>query len=160
MVVVNFALLSRWKQISATLMHTTAYVSHAFTYFDSRTANIERALKDLEPLLQSYALPRPSADRVNDLREVLKIGAKFAFLLFSQPYFWQFDWCGPQQSQVTAERQFKVYYERGSVESQFDPTEVVIWPSLLRVMDADGRRISHGEEGHTLGKKTYLMEFT
>lgn len=158
MVAVNFALLSRWKQISATMMHT-AYVSNAFTYFDSRTANIERALKDLEPLLQSYALPQPSPDRVNNLRELLKSGAKFAFLLFSQPYFWQFDWRGPQYSHTKSERQNGAVFDRGSVESQFDPTEVVIWPALLRVMDGDGRRISHGEEGHELGGKTFLMDF-
>lgn len=131
-------------------------MSHSFSHFDSRTANIERALKDLEPLLQTYALARTSTYRHKDLREILKTGAKFAFMLFSQPCFWKFDWCGPQHCHRRVEDQIGVYLERSSVESHLDPAEVVIWPTLLRVMDGDGRRISHGAEGHVFGKKIFL----
>lgn len=50
----HFALLSRWKQLSAALMYST-YVRDAFSLFNSRTVNIERATNDLDPLLRVYA---------------------------------------------------------------------------------------------------------
>ncbi|KAJ8113539.1 hypothetical protein OPT61_g4345 [Boeremia exigua] len=52
----NLALLSRWKQITATLLYST-YVEEAFSPFDARTINIERAMEDLGPLLNIYAIP-------------------------------------------------------------------------------------------------------
>lgn len=137
-------------------MHT-ACVSHSFNHFDSRTANIERALKDLEPLLQTYALARSSTYRQKDLREILKSGAKFAFMLFSQPCFWQFDWNGSRHCHKRVGGQIGIFLESTSVESHLDPTEVVIWPTLLRIMDGDGRRISHGAEGHVFGTKIFLL---
>ncbi|KAK7178466.1 hypothetical protein PSPO01_15485 [Paraphaeosphaeria sporulosa] len=156
---VNFALLSRWQQISATLMHS-AYMNHPFTNFDSRAANIERALNDLGPLFEVYALPRTYVRRHKDLREILKAGATFAFMLFSQPCFWRFDWSSPQHFHERVEDQIGVSPERSSVDSHFDPDEVIIWPTLLRVMDGDGRRIPHGVEGHAFGRKVSLTEST
>lgn len=74
-------------------MHS-AYVRDAFSHFDSCTVDIERAINDLDPLLHVYADDSKPAteERLGDLRDILRDGAKFAFLLFSQPYFWQFDW--------------------------------------------------------------------
>jgi hypothetical protein len=57
-VVANFALLWRWKQISATFMHSM-YVRDSFSHFDSCTINIERAINDLGPLLRAYASIEP-----------------------------------------------------------------------------------------------------
>ena len=71
----------------------SAYVCDAFSHFDSRTVNIERAINDLDPFLRVYTDDSKPAieERLGGLRNILRDGAKFAFLLFSQPYFWQFD---------------------------------------------------------------------
>jgi hypothetical protein len=158
---VNFALLSRWKQVSATLMHAT-YIRDAFSHFDSRTVNIERALNDLDPLLQIYASDNVSKTaRMDDLRTVLKRGATFAFVLFAQPSFWQLDWIGPegtkeQEDSVEKEKQFtQGNRQRMSVQDNITPEELVIWPALLPVMDGEGRRV----QGEMLGKKMILTDF-
>lgn len=68
-------------------MHS-AYVRDAFSHFDSRTVSIERAIKDFDPLLRVYADDsKPAIERLGGLRNILRDDAKFAFLLFSQPYF-------------------------------------------------------------------------
>ena len=64
-------------------MHS-AYVRDAFSHFDSCTVNIESAINDLDPLLRVYADDSKPAteERLGDLRNILRDGAKFAFLLF------------------------------------------------------------------------------
>ncbi|KAF2639637.1 hypothetical protein P280DRAFT_44268 [Massarina eburnea CBS 473.64] len=195
---VNFGLLSRWKQISATLLHST-YTTYAFTHFDSRTVNIERALKDLDPLLSTYAVPQhhrhtiscchththaPGSQdpRLSDLRDLLKLGAQFAWTLFSQPSFWKFDWTsdraienGKEESQLSLGRvpsfdtAMKMEAKRdsgdgGNVSSGFvlEKAEIVIWPRLMRVMDGDGTRLEgdkEEEDGSVFGEKMYLDHF-
>ena len=118
-----------------------AYVRDAFSHFDSCTADIERAINDLDALLYVYADDSKPAteERLGDLRDILRDilwdGAKFAFLLFSQPYFWQFDWQSETADHLS--------------ESP------VVFPSLLRVMDEDGKRFA---EPVVLGKKGYLKD--
>ncbi|KAF2245602.1 hypothetical protein BU26DRAFT_71738 [Trematosphaeria pertusa] len=164
-----FALLSRWKQISATLLHST-YVADAFLDFDSRTVNIERALKDLDPLLATYAISHDAGHgkgaRLAELRDLLRKGAKFAFTLFSQPSFWSFDWTSDRAAEHGKGDGQLESHGTGSVESTgtgtniastLVPAEIVIWPRLLRVMDGDGVKLEG--EGEVFGKKLYLSDF-
>ncbi|KAJ4354210.1 uncharacterized protein N0V89_005944 [Didymosphaeria variabile] len=168
---VNLALLSRWKQISFALCHT-AYIANAFSFFDARTVNIERALKDLNPLIATYALPDDAGHgknaRLDDLRDVLRHGASFAFTLFGQPCFWRFDW---RSERAVA---------HGKTETELDPDtassiasigvaatssirlttqEIVVWPSLVRIIDEDGVQLSGQDEGMVLGRKKYIDDF-
>ncbi|KAF2502511.1 hypothetical protein BU16DRAFT_521226 [Lophium mytilinum] len=142
--VVHFALLSRWKQISATLMHST-YVRDSFSHFDSRTINIERAINDLDPLLRTYASTNPMDNeaRLTDLRDILRQGAKFAFLLFSQPCFWQFDW------------KEEVGKGKGTWAVAMGNGNPVVWPNLMRVMNEEGKRL---EVPDVLGRKRFLRD--
>jgi hypothetical protein len=166
----NFALLSRWKQTTAVLCHN-AYIANAFSFFDGRTVNIERALKDLDPLLTTYAIPHNAGHgqnaRLDDLRGVLQHGAFFAFTLFGQPCFWNFDW---RSDRATA---------HGKSETELDPErtsntasigiatntpnklttqEVVAWPSLVKIIDEDGFQLSGHGDDIVLGKKTYIVD--
>lgn len=167
---VDFALLSRWKQITATLLHST-YVEDAFSHFDSRTVNMERALQDLDPLLATYATPHDGGHgmgtRLNDLREVLRKGAKFAFMLFSQPAFWKFDWKsdraaahGKSETERDPERAPSIA-SIGAVATssiRLTESEIVVWPCLVRAMDEEGVRLEkEGEEG-VIGEKKYLAD--
>ena len=117
-------------------MHS-AYVRDAFSHFNSCTVNIERAINDLDPLLHVYANDSKPAteERLGDLRDILRDGAKFAFLLFSQPYFWQLDWQSEAADHLSE--------------------NPVMFPSLLRVMDGDGKRFA---EPVVLGKKGFFKD--
>jgi hypothetical protein len=167
---VNFALLSRWKRISATLLHST-YVVNAFSHFDSRTINIERALTDLDPLLRIYRLPHETGyrddDRIDHLRDVLRQGAKFAFTLFSQSCFWKFDWAS-DRALANGKNECRI---EGRPVSNFDSegedvtelsrliaTEIVCWPTLVRIMDGEGVELDGEGERIVFGKKKYLDE--
>jgi len=147
----NFALLSRWKQLTATLTHSL-YVRDAFSHFDPRTFNVERALGDLDPLLRRYTslATDPTRDyaRLVDLREVLRRGARFAFMLFAQPCFWKFDWT----ADVTSPASDNAGVRRSSALSQTLELDMAIWPSLVRVMDGEGRKV----EGDVIGRKKYV----
>jgi hypothetical protein len=163
----NFALLTRWKQISAILLHST-YVADAFSSFDGRTMNIERAIEDLGPLLTIYAIPdkvgREKGTRISELRNLLRDGAKFAFTLFSQPYLWRFDWYHDREIEV-AEGQLEPsrfrMVKNSTAHSEGKPytsslAEIVIWPRLLRFMDENGcRPVGEGRD-NVYGEKIYL----
>lgn len=167
---VNYALLSRWKQISATLLHST-YETHAFSHFDPRTVNIERALQDLDPLLITNALASEAGSRkdarIEDLRNVLRQGAKFAFTLFGQSSFWKFDWTsdraiqhgkpGNQGDETPCGLDDGVHEARKLL--RLTPHEIVLWPRLLRVMDAEGHELDNQSGAITFGEKSYLTDF-
>lgn len=160
----QLAMLSRWKQTSAALMHST-YVTNAFSIIDSRTMNVERALEDLDTLLKVYANSH-SDSRLSHLREVLRKGAKLAFTLFGQPSFWRFDWTGEWDiddigrekvlgaaTSMAEGRKTSI----GSTPNAVAFSEIVAWPALLRVTDSEGNKIQGGLR--VLAKNIYLSEF-
>ncbi|KAK7182414.1 hypothetical protein PSPO01_11648 [Paraphaeosphaeria sporulosa] len=166
---VNFALLSRWKQATAALCHN-AYVLDAFTFFDARTVNIERALKDLDPLLARYAKPGNVSHgkdaRIDDLRDVLRLGASFAFTLFGQPCFWKFDWRSDRaiaHGKTETEPKPESFLSTTTINIaattsiRLTTQEIVAWPSLVRVMDENGVQLSEGDDT-ILGEKKYLSD--
>lgn len=145
---VNWALLSRWKQISSTLMHST-YVANSFSYIDSRTANVERALNDLEPLLGMYAISSTKS-RVTGLRNVLQKGANFAFIIFGHPSFWKFDWEVHEEEEGVNSRQ----ENSESIGTSDQKRSIVLWPGLVQVIDGEGTVIEN--EGNVLTKQKYF----
>ncbi|KAF3011185.1 hypothetical protein E8E13_011577 [Curvularia kusanoi] len=163
----NLALLSRWKQITATLLQAT-YEEDAFSPFDARTINIERAMEDLGPLLNSYAIPNDAGfekgSRVRELRDIVRMGAQFAFTLFSQPCLWSFDWYHNREieaaeGQLHPEKIDKFKSDAARSEAMrfsVDKKDIVIWPSLLRVTDSKGCKLAGEEGGVKCGEKKYL----
>ena len=178
---VEMTLLCQWKQISATLLHGT-YVTNGFSHFDSRTANIERALRDLDPLLRIYAEVSESSQiaRLLSLRVIMQKGAKLALILFAQPCFWQFDWVHSPSVvpavKICDERFSENLTNIGSEACEDEHTKktvklldldyrgektasapnLVIWPALLRVMDGEGASIP--KEERTLSRKITLSD--
>lgn len=70
-----------------------AYVRNAFSASDRRHHSIEEAFNVLEGILRPFADSRmENTQRAQNLREILKRAASFAFTLFSQPSTWRFDW--------------------------------------------------------------------
>lgn len=147
-----------------------AYVTDAFTFFDARTVSIERALKDLDPLLATYAEPHNDSNgrnaRLDDLRNVLRMGASFAFTLFGQPCYWKFDWRSDRavaHGKKDVEPDPESFFDTANTDiAETQPTkltneEIVAWPSMNRVMDEDGSQLNGGDE-YVLGKKKYLSD--
>jgi hypothetical protein len=149
------------------------YVDNLFSYFDSPTANIERALHDLEPVLNNYASSRAPGDmerRLADLRNILRQGARFAFALFGQTVFWGFNWKGGEEGDEEdggdVGEAIEGGEEKGDDPNMFAPRRVksvipgqlIVWPCLLKVMDGEGRRLV-GEDKYALGEKKYLKDF-
>lgn len=166
---VNFALLSRWKQTTAALCYT-AYVTDAFSFFDARTVNIERALKDLDPLLGTYAEAHDESNgrdaRLDDLRDVLRTGASLAFTLFGEPSYWKFDWRSDRaiaHGKKDSEPDPESFFDTGIADvaetrsTRLTNQEIVAWPSIVRVMDEDGVKLE-GVDENVFGKKIYLND--
>jgi hypothetical protein len=133
--------------------------------------NIERAMEDLSPILITYANPhnvgRKNNSRIRELRELLQEGAKFAFALFGQPCLWRFDWCENGRIRVgegQLERSKFPRVEESAAHSETQPpalslVEIVIWPRLLRVINAKGRRLVGDGRNTVYGEEKYLDEF-
>jgi hypothetical protein len=140
-------------------------MAEAFSPFDGRTINIERAIEDLDPLLGTYAAndtARSRSERIDDLRDVLRRGARFAFLLFSQPCLWTFDWYQNREIEACEGqlRPSKVEDPEGDGGNRFELPleEIVIWPTLLRVVDEKGCKVAGKGHGVVCGEKVYLEE--
>ncbi|KAF2841346.1 hypothetical protein M501DRAFT_929646 [Patellaria atrata CBS 101060] len=110
----RMAFLSKWCSITSTLMKPT-YSRNPFSSSDPRNHNIAKAVDALEALLRPYASDRVSiSERRTNLEEIVRRGASFAFLLFSQPSFFTFEW---EEQNGT---------EAGSL---------VVFPAMLQVAD-------------------------
>lgn len=87
--------------VSAILLQKTYGDQRTLSRADSRHPNIEKALKTLDRVLYPYAdQSRNDNDRLKNLEEILKRGARVGFLLFSQPSIWRFDWKEPGRARA------------------------------------------------------------
>ncbi|KAL1619655.1 hypothetical protein SLS54_006592 [Diplodia seriata] len=84
--------------------------------------NIGQALEELDSVLMRLRARRDeNANRRQNLEEILKRAAGFAFLLFSHPSSWKFEW---------------------HTGLSHEPGYAVIFPALLQVTDEKGERLS------------------
>lgn len=114
------AFLSRWRSITASLLQSK-YGGGTFTSYDPRNRNISEALQALNTVLSPFtAEKRDDRVRMQNLEEILRRGARFGFLLFSQPSTWELEWNTPPNA------------GRGVL---------AISPTLLQVGDDNGRRL-------------------
>lgn len=89
--------LAHWRGLTAELLQST-YANNPFTTSDPRHRSIENALHALDGILLPFADSRmDNTQRMQNLREIIKRAATFAFTLFSQPSTWEFDWQEQQQ---------------------------------------------------------------
>ncbi|KAL8708981.1 MAG: hypothetical protein Q9220_006189 [cf. Caloplaca sp. 1 TL-2023] len=116
----GMAFASRWRAVTATLLRDQ-YGSNSLTSADPRHTNISNALKALDSVIRPFATQqRDDRDRVQKLEEILKRGARFGFLLFSQPSLWEFDWNTPSSA------------GRGAL---------AVSPALIQAGDENGRKL-------------------
>ncbi|KAL8901351.1 MAG: hypothetical protein Q9207_005246 [Kuettlingeria erythrocarpa] len=116
----RMAFMSKWRAITASLLQSK-YGGNSFSSYDPRNPNIAEALRSLDAILAPFATEeRDSRERTQKLEEILRRGARFGFLLFSQPSTWEFDWNTPPNA------------GRGAL---------AVSPALLQVGDDNGRRL-------------------
>ncbi|EON62946.1 hypothetical protein W97_02172 [Coniosporium apollinis CBS 100218] len=116
----RIAHLSKWRQITAALMQPT-YGQGVMSGDDHRIHNISDAMELLEAVLRPFATDQPDSEqRRRNLEEILKRAAKFAYVLFSQPSFWQFEWN----------------------DSRMERDSLVVFPALLQTADEAGQPLS------------------
>jgi hypothetical protein len=84
------AFLSKWRQLTSAL-YPSNYSQPTMTEDDPRGDNVHKALQAADGFLQSYANPN-TKERLYNLEEIMKRAARFAYMLFSHPSFWRFDW--------------------------------------------------------------------
>ncbi|KAH8678628.1 hypothetical protein BGZ60DRAFT_401482 [Tricladium varicosporioides] len=94
----QLALFSKWKTISGALLQQQ--YGQQPDENDPRKASIAQALAAAEPILYPFIDPSvDAAARLRNLESILKRAAQFAFLLFSQPGCFQFDFIGTGQAE-------------------------------------------------------------
>jgi hypothetical protein len=114
-------MVARWRVMTAELMHAS-YTRNAFSRSDSRSGSVQAAANALDNILRPFADSRmDNGERRQNLEEILKRSALFAFTMFSQPSTWDFDW---QQ------------------EGAFKSGELCIFPSLVQLSDESGQPLS------------------
>jgi hypothetical protein len=98
---------------------------------DSRHHNVRTLLDALDLCLRLFAGSRPEDERLSNLAEVLKRGARFGYMLFMQPTEWTFQWTRPSER-----------------------SKLVVHPALLQTVDDEGRPRSvpqrFGGEAHVV----------
>jgi hypothetical protein len=121
------AFLSKWKTISAALFQST-HGQTTMTGSDARNTNIRKATAVADTILRPYTKAgQDHQSRMQNLEEIMRRAARFAFVLFSQPSFFRFESQGkglvvfPALVQVTDEngsalRQPRVFVEANSVK--------------------------------------------
>ena len=114
---VHASYFAKWRAITAELMQSV-YVRNPFSATDGRLHNIQLAADRLNNILRPYSDPRvDEKQRSQNLEEILKRSALFAFTLFSQPSVWDFDWQDAQD------------VKSGSL---------CVFPALVQVTDENG----------------------
>ncbi|KAL8732760.1 MAG: hypothetical protein Q9166_002541 [cf. Caloplaca sp. 2 TL-2023] len=131
--------MSRWRSITAALLQDR-YGSPTLTVSDPRNQNISEALRALDAVLRPFAdEQRNDWERQQKLEEILRRGARFGFVLFSQPSLWDFDWNTPANA------------GRGTL---------VVSPGLTQITDDNGRRLPRSrmleEQELARGLESYL----
>lgn len=110
-------LLSKYRHILGVLMEPT-YGGKSIAPNDSRQHNIRELVDALDVVLRAFATGRSDNERLQNLTELLKRGARFGYTISTQPTEWAFDWDEPQRRQTA---------------------QLVVYPALLQIADDQGR---------------------
>lgn len=109
--------MSKWRQMSAALMQSN-YGGGDISPDDRRQRNIQDLVEALDTVLAPVASKRTNGERRQNLEDLVKKGAHLAYVIFTLPTKWEFDWQHPEGQR------------KG---------ELVVFPALVQVSDDQGR---------------------
>ena len=110
---VRLAMLSKWRCITSTLLQST-YGQPTTIEADPRNQSVRKAVQVADFILRPYVDEKAdNAARIRNLEEIMRRAMRFAYMLFSHPSFWRFDWQEARE-------------------------EIVIFPALLQLTNEDG----------------------
>lgn len=114
-------MLSKWRQLTATLMYGT-YGTDTISPSDDRQHQVCDLVSKLDTVLAPLASSSrgSDADRLENLSELVKRGARFQYTLFTQPTEWTFSWEAPGMQ----------------------TSDLVVFPGLTRIADEKGARLA------------------
>jgi hypothetical protein len=116
--IAQVALFSKWKSVSGTLLQQQ--YSKQPGEDDPREASIAKALAAAEPILRPFVNPSIDTNvRRRNLEGIMRRAAQYAFLMFSQPSLFVFDYSGTGQ-----------------------PDSLVVFPALLVTVSDEAERLS------------------
>jgi hypothetical protein len=113
MITARMAFLSKWRQITSALFPPSYNQANSMDASDPRGENVRKAVQVADEILCHYANTN-DPERLRNLEEITKRAVRLAFMLFSHPTFWKFDWTGAA------------------------PSELVIFPALLQLTNEAG----------------------
>ena len=97
--------------MTATMLGSV-YDRHDLSPSDDRLPQIDRAVRSLDTVIGQFANEEyDNLDRLLNLAEVVKRGAKVAFTLFSQAAPYGFDWMLPERSHGQTRVAFPSMYQ-------------------------------------------------
>lgn len=106
-------MLSKWRCITSTLLQST-YGQPTTIEADPRNESVRKAVQVADIILRPYVDERvDNAARLRNLEEIMRRAMRFAYMLFSHPSSWHFDW-------------------------QEADEHVVVFPALLQLTDEEG----------------------
>ncbi len=90
-------LFSKWKVISSALLQQR--YGRQLQADDSRTRSVDEAIRELDSVLLPFTPPKiDSTQRRKNLEMILGRSAQLAFLIFSQPGSFQFNFSAPEKA--------------------------------------------------------------
>ncbi|KAF2718547.1 hypothetical protein K431DRAFT_287568 [Polychaeton citri CBS 116435] len=118
-------LMNKWRQLSGVLLQAK-YGDGTLMANDPRQQNIEDLANMLNNILAPYAtgnwqLDAVEGERARNLGALVKRGARFGYLIFTQPSTWEFGWSNGS----------------GGIGN-----ELVVFPALIQTGDEHGRLLS------------------
>lgn len=120
------SILTHWRRTTTYLMCRNYNINTPILSPDSRRYTISKIVDDLDIALSYLTSQAQDGTRTQDLEDLVEQGAKFGWLLFSQPSLWKFDWrCGD------CSRERVEYVECNHV----------VFPALLQLSDKHGKAL-------------------
>lgn len=116
-------ILSHWRRTTAHLMSHYYAIDLRMRSSDPRRYKINNLVNAIDGVLAPLISRMDDGSRIQDLEHLVERGAKFGWLLFSQPSLWTFDWRCKTSSLECLE------------------CDLVVLPALMQLSDKHGQAL-------------------
>lgn len=92
----RLALLSKWRQMTASRMQSSHDNNNEMNQGDQVQSNIQELVEALDAVLEPLASERTNVERRINLENLVKEGARLIYMILAMPSTWEFDWKHPE----------------------------------------------------------------